>query len=129
MNPTTVQMDQKEEEILSFQVSDEVLESVAATEMGHALHVRPMHRPTGLPWPPAHGMNRFPAHFRRLVRHQLTRTRLCHGHDTNAAAQIDLLDHEVGLARTRGGPDLGDCRLPLLLVDRLRAVAAAAHQP
>jgi hypothetical protein len=33
MNPTTVQMDQKEEEILSFEVSDEVLESAAATEM------------------------------------------------------------------------------------------------
>jgi hypothetical protein len=32
MNPTAVQMDQKEEEILSFEVSDEVLES-AATEM------------------------------------------------------------------------------------------------
>jgi hypothetical protein len=27
MNPTTVQMEQKEEEILSFEVSDEVLES------------------------------------------------------------------------------------------------------
>ncbi len=33
MNPTTVQMDQKEEETLSFEVSDEVLESAAATEM------------------------------------------------------------------------------------------------
>jgi len=33
MNPTTVQMDQKEEEILSFEISDEVLESAAATEM------------------------------------------------------------------------------------------------
>ena len=33
MNPTTVQMDQKEEEIPSFEVSDEVLESAAATEM------------------------------------------------------------------------------------------------
>jgi hypothetical protein len=33
MNPTTVQMDQKEEENLSFEVSDQVLESAAATEM------------------------------------------------------------------------------------------------
>jgi hypothetical protein len=33
MTPTTEQMDQKEEEILSFDVSDEVLESAAATEM------------------------------------------------------------------------------------------------
>jgi hypothetical protein len=34
MNPITVQMDQKEEEeILSFEVSDEVLKSAAATEM------------------------------------------------------------------------------------------------
>ena len=33
MNPTTVQMDQKEEEILSFEVSDEVLESAAAPEL------------------------------------------------------------------------------------------------
>ena len=33
MNPTTVQLDQKEEETLSFEVSDEVLESAAATEM------------------------------------------------------------------------------------------------
>ena len=33
MNATTVQIDQKEEEILSFEVSDEVLESAAATEM------------------------------------------------------------------------------------------------
>ena len=33
MNLTTLQMDQKEEETLSFEVSDEVLESAAATEM------------------------------------------------------------------------------------------------
>ena len=33
MNATTVLIDQKEEEILSFEVSDEVLESAAATEM------------------------------------------------------------------------------------------------
>ncbi len=33
MNPTTAQIDQKEEEILSFELSDEVLESAAATEM------------------------------------------------------------------------------------------------
>ncbi len=32
MNPTTVQMDQKEEEILSFEASDEVLERAAQTE-------------------------------------------------------------------------------------------------
>jgi hypothetical protein len=33
MNPTAEQMDQKEEETLSFEVSDEVLESAAATDM------------------------------------------------------------------------------------------------
>jgi hypothetical protein len=33
MNPIIVQMDQKEEQILSFEVSDEVLESAGATEM------------------------------------------------------------------------------------------------
>ncbi len=33
MNLTTVQMDQKEEETLSFEVSDEVLESAAGNEM------------------------------------------------------------------------------------------------
>ncbi len=33
MNLTTVQMDQKEEETLGFEVSDEVLERAAATEM------------------------------------------------------------------------------------------------
>jgi hypothetical protein len=33
MNLTTVQMDQKEEETLTFEVSDEVLESAASTEM------------------------------------------------------------------------------------------------
>jgi hypothetical protein len=42
-------MDQKEEEILSFKVSDEVLEKSRRDRDGHALHVRPMHRPTGLP--------------------------------------------------------------------------------
>jgi hypothetical protein len=31
--PTLVQMDQKEEETLSFEVSDEALESAAVTEM------------------------------------------------------------------------------------------------
>jgi hypothetical protein len=33
MELTTVQMDQKEEEILSFEVSDEVLESAAGVEL------------------------------------------------------------------------------------------------
>ncbi len=33
MNLITVQLDQKEEETLSFEVSDEDLESAAATEM------------------------------------------------------------------------------------------------
>jgi hypothetical protein len=33
MNLTTVQMDQKEEETLTFEVSDEVLESAASTEL------------------------------------------------------------------------------------------------
>jgi hypothetical protein len=33
MNLSSVQMDQKEEEVLSFEVSDEVLESAAASEM------------------------------------------------------------------------------------------------
>jgi hypothetical protein len=33
MNLITVQLDQKEEETLSFEISDEVLESAAATEM------------------------------------------------------------------------------------------------
>jgi hypothetical protein len=32
MNLTTVQIDQKEEETLSYEVSDEVLESAATTE-------------------------------------------------------------------------------------------------
>jgi len=33
MNLTTMQMDQREEETLTFEVSDEVLESAATTEM------------------------------------------------------------------------------------------------
>jgi hypothetical protein len=33
MNLSSVQMDQKEEDVLSFEVSDEALESAAATEM------------------------------------------------------------------------------------------------
>ena len=33
MNLTTVQMDQNEEETLTFEVSDEVLENAAGTEM------------------------------------------------------------------------------------------------
>ena len=33
MNLSSVQMDQKEEEVLSFEVSDEVLESAAASDM------------------------------------------------------------------------------------------------
>ena len=33
MNLSSVQMDQKEEDVLSFEVSDEVLESAAASEM------------------------------------------------------------------------------------------------
>jgi hypothetical protein len=33
MNLTTVQMNQKEEEVLSFEVSDEALESAAGAEM------------------------------------------------------------------------------------------------
>ena len=33
MNLSSVQIDQKEEEVLSFEVSDEVLESAAATDM------------------------------------------------------------------------------------------------
>jgi hypothetical protein len=45
--------------------------------------------------------------------------RLRHGHDADAAAQIDLLDHAVGLARTRSGPDLGAYPLALLFVDVL----------
>ena len=52
MNLTTVQMDQKEEEILSFEVSDEVLESAAATEMATPYTLAPC---TGLlvcPGPP-----------------------------------------------------------------------------
>jgi hypothetical protein len=33
MNLTTMQMDQREEETLTFEVSDEVLESAAGTEL------------------------------------------------------------------------------------------------
>jgi hypothetical protein len=33
MHPTTMQMDQREEETLSFEVADEVLESAASIEM------------------------------------------------------------------------------------------------
>ena len=58
MNPTTVQMDQKqkEEEILSFEVSDEALESAAATEMATPYTFAPC---TGLlvcPGRPAHSL-------------------------------------------------------------------------
>ncbi len=39
MNLPTMQMDQKEEETLSFEVSDEILERAAATEMAITIAV------------------------------------------------------------------------------------------
>ena len=61
MNPTTVQLDQKEEETLSFEVSDEVLESAAGPRWPRL--TRSPHAPAY--WfaraGPAHRMNRLPA--------------------------------------------------------------------
>ena len=49
MNLSSVQMDQKEEEVLSFEVSDEVSGKRRSDRDGHAVHARLMYRRIGLP--------------------------------------------------------------------------------
>ena len=49
MNLSSVQMDQNEEEVLSFEVSDEVSGGRSSDRDGHAFHAGLMHRRIGVP--------------------------------------------------------------------------------